>query len=65
MTLEPAPWSENPDAFTQEAVDTYIQTITGHLTATTEAKTSLETQLQKLLRLPRRLRDALMSSPAS
>lgn len=45
MTLEPAPWTENPDAFTQEAVDSYIQTITGHLTAATEAKTSLETQL--------------------
>lgn len=45
MNLEPAPWSENPDAFTQEAVDAYVQTITGHLTAATEAKTSLETQL--------------------
>lgn len=24
MNLEPAPWAENPDAFTQEAVDTHM-----------------------------------------
>lgn len=45
MNLEPAPWAENPDAFTQEAVDTYIQNLAGQLTAATETKTSLETQL--------------------
>lgn len=45
MTLEPAPWAENPEAFTQEAVDTYIQDLAGQLTAATETKTNLETQL--------------------
>lgn len=45
MTLEPAPWADNPEAFTQENVDTYIQTLAGQLTAAAETKTDLETQL--------------------